>query len=106
LKGSLEVRDALVNESGDPVLLRITFPGSDGKGAGELVSERQTCKGPATASRESDGRVRISVDKMTCPNGNDFEPFSMLCQSGTTACVGVNKDGTTWEIETYKGGLQ
>ena len=106
LKGSLEVRDALVNENGDPVVLRITFPGSDGKGTGELVSERQICKGPASASRESDGRVRISVDKMTCPNGNDFEPFSMVCQSGTTSCVGLNKDGTVWEIETYKGDLQ
>lgn len=104
LQGSLKAEDMLVNEKGDPVNLELIFTGKEGKGETRISSSRQTCRGTVSAHLDQDDKDKVVMDltPLTCPDGNNFEAFTILCRRSTDTCEGFNKDGKMWDLNHEK----
>lgn len=99
LKGSLTAKDVLINENNEAVNLTLSFEGEDGKGKASISEAKQTCEGSVVATPLDGTRASFAVSKLTCPNGNDYEPFTMICQKGQSLCTGTLENGDTWQVE-------
>lgn len=99
LKGSFNAKDVLINENNEAVNLTLSFEGEDGKGKTYISEAKQTCEGRVVATPLGETGVSFAVSKLTCPNGNDYEPFTMICQKGHSLCTGTLENGDTWQIE-------
>lgn len=99
LKGTFTAKDVLINENNEAVNLTLAFEGEDGKGKTYISEARQTCEGSVVAAPLDETKVSFAVGKLTCPNGNDYEPFTMICQKGQSLCTGTLENGDTWQLE-------
>lgn len=99
LKGSFTAKDVLVNENNEAVNLTLSFEGEDGKGKTHISEAKQTCEGSVVAAPLDETKVSFAVSKLTCPNGDDYEPFTMICQKGQSLCTGTLENGDTWQLE-------
>ena len=99
LKGTFTAKDVLINENNEAVNLTLSFEGEDGKGKTYISEAKQTCEGSVVAAPLDETKVSFAVGKLTCPNGNDYEPFTMICQKGQSLCTGTLENGDTWQLE-------
>lgn len=104
LQGEINVRDTLANENNENVDVRLHFPGKDGKGESFLVELSQTCQGQVTARHGANNTVNLELGEQVCPNGNNYDPFSLVCIKGKASCTGINKNGDSWQVEVNVGG--
>ena len=102
LQGSYKAHDMLINEQGETVDLLLVFPGKDGKGESSITSPRQQCRGKVQAHQGQDGKVVLEVDTQACPDGNNFEAFTLVCDKVSYACEAKNKNGAVWNLEITK----
>lgn len=106
LKGDVNAKGVLSNESGEDVDLRLHFAGEDGKGVSYITEKTQTCQGTVTARASADNTVTFALSELRCPNQNHYEPFSLVCVRGITSCTGTNKNGETYQVEVSMEGEQ
>lgn len=106
LKGDVNAKGVLSNESGEDVDLRLHFAGEDGKGVSYITEKTQTCQGTVTARASADNTVTFALSELRCPNRNHYEPFSLVCVRGSTSCTGTNKNGETYQVEVSMEGEQ
>lgn len=107
LKGSFAAKDVLVNENNEAVNLTLSFEGEDGKGKTYISEAKQICEGSVVAAPLDEDKVSFAVSKLICPNGNDYEPFTMICQKGQSLCTGTLENGDTWQLEVnIQGGAR
>lgn len=103
LQGEWKSDGGLVDQSsGRPLDQRYRF---DDQGQGQAVIRRgdgSECQAPATASRTADGGLRIAEQgPLSCPDGSSYAPSVTECRPGAdgrTSCVGVNPDGSTYNV--------
>lgn len=98
LKGNLSARGVLIDENDEAVDLTLSFEGEDGRGKSIIKSENQTCTGQVVASQQSDNRIAFAMGELACPDGHNYEPFTMTCIRGQSVCTGTNLRGDTWEL--------
>lgn len=100
LKGDLNANGVLIDENNDPVDLTLRFSGAaDGIGTAIIRSPGQTCSGSVVAESRANNRVAFATQTLTCPNGHNYEPFTMICVRGQRHCSGLNSNGETWELD-------
>lgn len=99
LKGDVEAKGVLVDENNVPVDLRLHFEGEDGIGTSYITSENQTCEGSVKAAPQEGNRVSFAMGELVCPDGHNFEPFTLVCVRGQNECAGTNKNGESWQLK-------
>ncbi len=104
LKGERAIAGVLANENNEMVDLKLNFPGEDGKGESFIVEPTQTCKGTVTAQHSPNNEVTLTLSEQTCPNGNHYPAFSLICAEGESSCTGINPDGDSWHVDVNIGG--
>lgn len=103
LQGEWKSDGGLVDQSsGRPLDQRYRF---DDQGQGQAVIRRadgSECQAAATATRTADGGLRIAEQgPLSCPDGSSYAPSVTECRpdtDGRTTCVGVNPDGSTYNV--------
>ncbi|MCR5562267.1 MAG: hypothetical protein K6F46_02680 [Desulfovibrio sp.] len=102
LVGTLYVDTGVVNEAQQPVTIRIRMSTAEGNGEAFISEPQQTCQGPAKAKIEASGLVTIRTEELSCPDSKKYEPFTLVCQRGSsTTCQGENKGGGRWNVQSY-----
>lgn len=99
LKGDLNAHGVLVDENNEAVDLTLSFEGEDGKGKSYIKSKSQTCTGSVVAQAQPDNRVSFAMSELECPNGQNYDPFTMVCIRGQNICTGTNKNGESWQLK-------
>lgn len=99
LKGDLNANGVLINENNEAVDLTLRFEGDDGIGKSFIKSSTQTCEGNVVAKAQENNRVAFAMSALTCPNGQNYEPFTMICVRGQNECAGTNQNGESWQLQ-------
>lgn len=105
LKGDLNAKGVLINENNEPVDLTLRFEGEDGKGKVLIVEKGQTCEGQVQARPQPDNRVSFAIGEVRCPNGNNYDPLSLVCARGSNECTGTNRNGESWQLNVNMQGV-
>lgn len=107
LKGDVTAEGVLINENQEAVDLKLHFETDDGVGRSYIVEKGQTCEGNVTARPQPDNKVAFAVGELKCPNGNHYDPMTMICIRGTNTCAGTNRNGESWNVKVnFKGANQ
>lgn len=103
---AISIANGLVDDSGRPVRLSIQFDQNTGKAVAFIEESGQTCKGEAAADlTDASGQVLVRMSEMSCPNGNHYPPFMMICGlSANTRCVSASTS-SSWSVNAQIEGL-
>lgn len=99
LKGEINVHDVLADEKQQKIDLRINFPSEDGKGTTSVIEKNQTCNGTVIASHGQNNTVVLSLSEITCPNKNNYPPYSIVCVRGEKSCLVQDTSGRSLHLE-------
>ncbi len=98
LKGTTRVKDALENEEGHLVDLKLVFKDDSGVGETIIQTSFKSCRGEAHATMVANDKVRLNLSPLKCPNGDDYESFDLICDRNRTKCEGSAGDGSSWVV--------
>lgn len=107
LQGNWSAGPGLTSTKNKPIDLSLVM-GDDGKG--QVVIRRKedgsTCVGPVDAQMRQ-GRLAVTGSgAVKCDRGEPFEMPRFECAPdarGRTQCNGINRDGSTYEMDIYQG---
>lgn len=107
LQGNWSAGPGLTSTKNKPIDLSLVL-GDDGKG--QVVIRRKddgsTCVGPVDAQMRQ-GRLAVTGSgAVLCNRGEPFEMPRFECAPdarGRTQCNGINRDGSTYEMDIYQG---
>ncbi|HMN82446.1 MAG TPA: SrfA family protein [Burkholderiaceae bacterium] len=107
LQGNWSAGPGLTSTKNKPIDLSLVL-GDDGKG--QVVIRRKddgsTCVGPVDAQMRQ-GRLAVAGSgAVVCNRGEPFEMPRFECAPdarGRTQCNGINRDGSTYEMDIYQG---
>ncbi len=98
-RGNLNAKGVLINENNEAVDLTLRVSGNEGKGKGIITEKNQNCEGDVTAIPQPENKVLFDVAELKCPNGNNYDPFTLVCERGKANCIGTSKNGETWNLD-------
>lgn len=106
LRGNWRGGPGLTDTSGRPIDLGLKF-GDDGKGTVSIrrPEDGAVCNGPVQGAMR-DGKLQVEGSgPVSCQGGGNFAPPRFECgrdRRGQTICNGLNKDGSTYEMDISK----
>lgn len=95
----LMFNSGLYDERQQELKLRVIFDHSKSSAQAELESSHGVCKAPVSVSMPQENTIELDIARMSCPNGEYFEPFRVECmkENSKLNCVGQNKE-VRWSI--------
>ncbi len=98
LQGEFNTPDNLLEDaSSQNVKMNINFPDDSGAGIIKIIEPNQTCEGKTQASLEENNTVRFNVSEITCPNNQNYDPFTLDCQRDSFNCTYSGSD-KHWDL--------